>query len=328
MNQPGKARKQFDYGSLITGTLKLVLKHRFLWFFGILAGSGTSLGGWSCNYQGDYGDDSFETDAAYDYVEDWVDAHFKLLIALVIAAVVLSLLLWLWSIFCKGATVATVKDIIHEKPVSFRTAWSHGKQNFLRLLLFYLFLILIFLGISIIAITLIIFLVFAGITVSSFSAIPSAAWLLLIPLIVVAFIALAAISILFQIIIIFAMRAVIIDAERPVASLKRAWRLIEGSFGRTLLIFLLSVALSFAGNIIIAFALIIPAIPTAIVWIIAFATGMHPALIIIAALMSLLVLACFTIAIAAVNTYFAAYWTDTYMRFKELERSPASAHPR
>ncbi|MEK7817691.1 MAG: hypothetical protein AAB281_05495, partial [Actinomycetota bacterium] len=248
MSYPAKASKKFDYGSLITGTLKLVLKHRFLWFFGILAGGGTSLGGWSCNYQGDFGDESFETDASFDYIEDWVDAHIKLLIALAIAAVVLSLLLWLWSIFCKGATVATVKDIIEEKPVNFRTAWSHGRQNFFRLLLFYLFLLLILLGVAFIAVALIVFLVFTAITLFSVTTIPGAAWLLIIPLIVVAFIGLMAVSILFQIIIILAMRAVVIDEKRPAAALKGAWRMMEFNFGRTLLIFLLSVALSFAGN--------------------------------------------------------------------------------
>lgn len=322
MSFPSQPRKSFNYGSLITDTLKLAWRHRFLWFFGLFAGSSTSFGGWSCNFQSDFESEELDTGAVTSEISDWVTAHTNLVIAIIIAAVAIALLLWLWSLICQGAVIATVRDINAGKPASFSTAWHYGKQNFTRLLIFNLFLALIALGVILIVFTSIIFMVFAAPSLSFLWSFLREAWLLLIPLGLVMIVGFFALYVLISLIILFAMRAVVLDANRPLAALRRGWRLLDGNFGTTLLVFLLSYALGIAGSIIMVFALIAAAIPAVIAWIIAFATGFSLATILIAACISLLAPSAFLVALAAVNTYFSAYWTTAYIRLSGNADSP------
>lgn len=309
---------QLDYGKLITGTLRLVWRHKFLWLFGLFAGTSTTIGGWSCNITSDFGvspepDEEPGFGNATQSVSDWLNTHMKLVAIIVIAAIAVGFLLWLWSIFCQGAVIGTVRDINNGKGAGFGVAVRHGRLNFPRLLAFNLLLAAIIIGAFIIMAALIVLFAFVAPALTPVLSTLSRLWPLLIVFGIVLVVGMAAIAFIFSFLFLYGSRSVVFEANRPVAALKRGWQVFEGNLARTLLLFLISVALGIASNIIIISITIIAAIPVAAAWILTYVSGFNLAAIIIASAISTLVPAALLVTLAATNTYFASYWTTAYM---------------
>ena len=322
---PHPPGKSIDFGAMITDAWRLIWRHKFLWFFGLFAGGSTSLGGWSCNFQsgGDSGQENGarRTGETGGQIGDWINSHITLLIIIIAALVVLFLLLWLWSIICRGAVISSVRDTAQGREIGFGSAFARGRESFRRLLLFDLFLILLGFCLIIIAAAIILFIIFlvmmaglAGKVILSLLGL----WLLTFLGFGLGYFAICTLLfspwLFFGIIYNFAIRAVILEGERPMAAFRRGWRVAMDNLVQALLMFLVSVGLGIGASIAMVMAVGISAIPAAIAWIFAYNQGWPPATIIIASILVILPLAALILAAAAMNTFFTTYWTMGYDR--------------
>lgn len=334
---PHPPRKYVDYSKIIVDSLRLVWKHKFLWFFGLFAGGASSFGGYNGNFSSDFGgsDNGNGQSSTPREITDWVNAHWQLLILLIAAAIIVGLLLWLWSIVCRGAVIGSVRDLRSDRPISFSSAFARGRESFWRLLLFDLFLILIFLGLGIIFSALIFFVILlaaaagtAGIVILSMLGL----WLLTFFGFGLGYLACCTIwflpIIFFGILFNFANRAVILEGGRPVAALKRSWYLIMNNLSQSLIMFLISVGLSIGASIALVLAVGLTAIPTIIAWVIAYNAGWTMATIVIASALALIPLAVLILTVAVMNTYFTSYWTIGYDKLSGNEPADVPAPPR
>lgn len=314
------ARKPFEYGDLITGAFRLVWRHKYMWFFGLFAGTGTSLGSWNFNYSTPDSGSGFASE-----IGDWVEAHLALVISLVAAAVVLGIILWLWSILCQGAVIRSVRDIRLGDSGGFGRAFRNGRHSFGRLLLFNLFLILIFAGIAIIAgavITALIFLAASGEAGEVLTGvIATVLTLMLLGILFSSFGYLLVCTVwivgplLFTLFMTFAIRAVVLEGLRPVAALRRGLQVLVNNLSRSLLLFLLSVGLTIGAGIVVALVTLVAAIPSGVAWIVAYNVDFSILWIVIASVLALPTLVVLVAVAALSNTYFATYWTDAYLYF-------------
>jgi len=320
---PHPHRKYVDFGKLITDTWRLVWRHKFLWFFGLFAGGSTSLGGWNGNFSFDVGNQgdrsSGQPDQAVQEVSDWITSHLTLILILAAAIAVMLVLIWLWSIICRGAVIGSVRDARQGQPISFGSAFSRGREAFRRLLIFDLFLLLLalFLVAIFTAITLIIiFLVAVAGVAGKILLGVLGLWLLsfigfglgLLLCCTVWFLP----WLLLAIIVMYATRAVVLEQARPVASLRRAGRLMMENLTQTLFFFLISIGLGVGATIIIVIAGGVSSIPAIIAWSIAYGQGWPTATIVIASILLILPLGVLIVLAALMNTYFTSFWTIAF----------------
>jgi hypothetical protein len=317
---PHPPRKYVDFGKLMTDTWRLVWRHKFLWFFGLFAGGSTSMGGWNGNF--DFGDGS-QTDNGTGQTErysreigDWITTHLTLILLLAGAVIILFLLLWLWSIICRGAVIGSVRDARQDKPISFGGAFARGRESFWRLLLFDLFLLLLAFCLMLIIAAVILLIIFLAAVAGSAGKII----LVLLGLWLFTFIAfglgyLLCCSIFFLpwvligVIVTFATRSVILEGERPMAALRRGGRVMMANLTQTLFLFLISVGLGIGAAIVMVIAGGASAVPAIIAWVVAYNQGWPISTIVIASILLIMPLVVFTVAAALMNTYFTAYWT-------------------
>lgn len=330
-------KKAFDYGDLVTGALKLIWRHKYLWFFGLFAGTGTSLGGWNFNYGGNFSGNNVSQE-----VGDWIHAHLTLIVSLAIAAFVVFVIIWLWAIICQGAVIQTVRDIRQEKKTGFGSAFRRGRESFTRLLLLYLLLLLVFFGIGIIISAVVFLLIFLAATGDAGAAIvgivTSALGLIALALMVTSFGYLTlctfwiVLPLLLTLVLTYAIRAAVIDKMRPVEALRQGLRVLRDNLSRSLLLFLMSMGLSIAAVIGVLLALTLAAIPAGLGWLLAYGLDFSVPAIVLASFLSLPALVVAILGAAVSNTYFTVYWTDTYLILtgKEMpENNPAeSGSPR
>lgn len=324
-------KKPFEYGDLIAGSFRLVWRHKFLWFFGLFAGTGSSIGGWNCNFTSD-----FSSEVPGD-VSDWVSDHLTLILSLVAAAVLAGILLWLWSILCQGAVIKSVRDIRRGQTIRFGDAFRNGRESFGRLLLFNLFLFILGLGIAVILTAVIVFLIFLAASGETgeiiVGVIGSLFFMAVTVLLIMSFGYLAICTawivgpILLTLLIFYSIRAVVLEGLRPVAALKRGLGIMLDNLTRSLLLYLVSVGLSIGAVIAIGFASLLMAIPGAIAWILTINADFPLTGIIISSLLSLPLPVLLVLAASVMNTYFATYWTDIYLIFTREGRDSDTLEP-
>lgn len=330
-------RPPFDYGRLIKDTLRLVWRHKFLWFFGLFAGgSVTSFGSWTGNFGGsgssDVGNDGTQPSQTATDVSNWLNDHIAIIVIVAASLVVLAILLWLWSVVCRGAVIGSAQDIRLEKPAGFGTAWRRGTGSFGKLLLFDLFLLSVGIGVAVIISALTALLIFLAVSGAAGKVIVMTlgviAGVAVLAILVTGLGYLSCVTVWFAvwvplaIIFIFATRAVVLDQARPIAALRQGWHLLIDNLARSLLLFLLSAGLSIAGNIGAIAAVLLAAVPAGIAWIVVGSGDWPLAGIIMASLITLLPLAALIVAAALINTYFTSYWTIIYLKLAGRDSDP------
>jgi len=314
---PHPPRRNIDYSRLMSDTWRLVWRHKFLWFFGFFAAGSTSIGGGNFDYSSSSQQNGRGAQSSTSrQIEDWVTAHLTLLLILAAAAVVLLILLWLWSIVCRGAVIGSVRDRRRDKPISFGSAFSRGRESFWRLLLFDLFLLLLVVCLMVILLALILMVVFLAAAAGDAGRVILVLlglWLLTFIGFGMGYLFCCALLflpwILISTIVIFATRAVVLESLRPMAALRRSFRLIMDNLTHVLFLFLISVGLSIAAAIIMVMAGGVSAIPAIIAWVVAYNQSWTVLTIVIASVLLILPLTVFIVAAALMNTYFTAYWT-------------------
>lgn len=322
---PHPPRKTVDFSRLIGDTWRLVWRHKFLWFFGLFAGGSSSFGGGNFNFSTDSYDDSpsgngrGQVDDTGQEILDWVNAHLTLVIILVAAVITLFVLLWLWSVICRGAVIGSARDVRQKRSINFKSAFARGRESFGRLLLFDLFLFLLGICLFIIiaaAVLFILLLVFVADTAGSVILSILGLWLLALIVFGLGYLSCCTIWfvpwIFFGVIINYATRAVVLEGLRPMAAFRRGWRVMMDNLGQTMLMFLISLGLSIGAGIAIVLAVGLSSVPSIIAWILAYNQDWPLSLIIVASALMIIPIVLMILVAAAMNTYFTSYWTIGY----------------
>lgn len=334
--------REVDYGQVMRDNLSQVWRHKSLWFLGLFSGTASALGGWSCDYN-EYvtvpgQDEDATARGAAESITGWMQDHLSLVVTVALLAVLLGVLLWLWSVFCHGAVIASARDAHRGEPAGFRRAIDHGKRNF-RPLLPYSLLVTAIPLVALFALAAaaasIFFLLASGnaalitaggllsgaIGLATISTVLSTLGLLgfffLVP------VAAVAAFILFNL----GSRAVVLEGMRPIAALRDAASLLFDNLTSAAMLFIISVGISIGTTIVMMFAVLMAAIPALLAWGWAYSSGWTLPSLLAAGLLSLPPLLVGLVFVAGLNTYFTFYWTDARMIFSGEKKQKVPARP-
>jgi hypothetical protein len=312
-----------NYGDLIKDAFWLTLRNRYLWFFGFFAG-GTSTG---ANFNvpsggsggidnedcGDPGGSGFWGQmSAQDFDPGQLMADNLALILGIIALVVLVVLFFIvMTLISQGALAESVAAIDRNESRRFSSSFRAGLSNFWRVLGYYLLFILITLGLLLligIPIALLVAGVFAG-TESTGVQVATVILTVLvgIVLLIVVFIPL---SIIGQ----FALREVVVGRAGVVHSVGGGYRLFRRNLGRSLLVWLIQVALSIGTGIVLLIVLLVLGFILFLPTIILAVAGYTTAAIVAGIVAVLILLPLLIVASGALGTFNHSYWTLAYLR--------------
>jgi len=231
------------YGELISQAFRITWRNRYLWFFGLFAGS-TSIG-----FQG-----NFSTDT------DSLDVDPAVIIAVAAVILVLFVVYVLLGSIAQGGLADSVAAIARGERRGFGSTWRAGASRFWRVLGYGALLFLVgpglFLAVAVPlgAIVAAGFLLTDSVVVHVFVLLPAG---------LAALVALLALALPFPAIAQFGLRALVLEGERLVGSLRRGWRIFRGNIGKSLLLILIQQGIGFGVAIVLvvaAFALIVPVV--------------------------------------------------------------------
>jgi len=140
------------YSELLTDAWKLTWRNRWLWLFGLFAGTagGSCSGGGGGNVDTSQMDESFswqevtpELGPAIAQVGRFVSEYWGLILLVLGALVLLWLVLLAISAVCQGAVISGGADLAEGRPTGMGTAWRGGLHAFGRLLALTLLLLLV-----------------------------------------------------------------------------------------------------------------------------------------------------------------------------------------
>lgn len=298
-----------NYGEIIRGALRISWHNKFLWFFGFFAAGSSGFSNFF-NAPANVGETGNLTG-----VGRWIGENLVTVITvLVVVALVLTVAFIVLSILSTGGLAESVAAIDRGEGRRFSSTWRAGLANFWRVLGQLILLFLIGLGLLVV-VTLVaglpIGLTFA-LSQSTGARIAVLAFfgLLGLLLLVVVFLPLYIIS---Q----FALRGLVVDRERITHSIAAAYGLFVRNIGRSLLVWLISVALSIGIGIAVLILLIVVGLifflPTILLAFAEYAT----AAIVTGVVAALIVLPIFLVVSGAVGAFSHAYWTLAYLRLTD-----------
>ncbi len=253
-----------DYGQLFSRAWKICWDNKWLFLLGFLAALGAGGGG-SYNYQFGSGDVPFAPGALSPEFQRNFEAAFAaavpLLVGLACFGFILAIALWLLRLTTQAGMIRAANDADAGQKIALGKAFSDGMRYLPRFigvnLLFYLPLIV--LGV---VSTVIFIFTFAGTMIALLAgsgtgtqAIGGAAGLgilcvclllcLTIPLGIV-------INILYP----FAQRAVVLEGQGVIASVRRAWGMFKANLSETLVLILLYIAIGIVFGVLSAIVII------------------------------------------------------------------------
>lgn len=131
---PSDSRPQIDFVGIFKRAAKIVWYNRFLFWFGLLVALGSPG---SFNFSPS-GNDFNGNEAAKNYM----NSHWQVVLAISIAAIVLSITFFLISLVAKAGLIKSVNLITQGKKTTFKKEWKDGKKyiwNLVKLFLAFLF---------------------------------------------------------------------------------------------------------------------------------------------------------------------------------------------
>jgi hypothetical protein len=278
-----------EYGQVIKEALRIVVRNRFLWFFGFFAGTP------GFNLSAQWSDDGSP------HVSAGVVA------AIVVAGVAVVALAVTLSSLAQGALADSVAAIHRGEQRGFRTAWRAGRASFWRVLGVAALALLVLLG-ALLAVALpigaVLVVAFAVLHVTAVRVIAVAGALLVgFPVLLVLFTA-------FTGVLQLGARAAVLDGTPPMASLRAGWRLARTNPLPTFLLLLIQQGIAVGAAIVSVFAVVLLAVPVIVLFV---AAGTTAGAIGLGVVVLVAVPAVFA-AFGAVGAFGHALWTLGYLR--------------
>jgi len=316
-----------QYGEVITRSLSLVWRFKYLWLLAILGGADVGTGGFSGNFgnPGSFGRGASSGGSAplgdigpqvTQFLQDWG----WLIVLAGLLVLVLSLLWFALSSVTIGALVRASAEHDAERPFGLGQAWRTGVGTFwsivgLRLLaLLWGVLVAAVIGLFVV----LGFVSYLGGQGGALGAVIAIGGLVTLFLIVAAIVVNLAFTL--------ATRAVVLEQLGAMAALRRGFQLLRARLGRVLLVWLIEIGLGLAAGLAL-FVVLIPVIVVAagLVGVAAY-TGGPGAAVAVAVPVAVVAFVVLLVAAGLIGAYFSTYWTLAFRRL-ELEAPRPVAWP-
>lgn len=298
-----------SYGDLLRNSFRITRQHRYLWFFGLFAGTSFNFPSFGGNLGGGGGSD-FDR-AGF---EDFLPAP-EVLVAIGVGVLVLVLLFVALSVISQGALAESVAAIDRGERRSFRMAWLAGTSRFWRVLKLVVLLALVGVGLL-----LLVAVPLGGVVAGTFAATeaPGAR----IPVVVVAaLIGLVAFICLFvplSIVVQLSLRELVVGGDRPTAALRGGYRLFRRHPGKSLLVWLIQVGIVIGAVIAILVAALIVGVVLALPAIFLAVADLIGAAIVVGIAAALVLLAPLLAAFGALGAFGHGFWTLAWLRLRAM----------
>lgn len=313
-----------NYADLVRDAFWITWQNRYLWFFGLFAGvGGTSDLNFNFPPGGGGPDNDFEGGGAsapffgqFPFGDPIPGVGVAGLVGLFLLGFLLFLIFLALVVVSNGGLADSVAAIEGGNRRSFGSTWRAGIARFWRVLGYYILFFLIGLAL-LIAIAgplgLVIAAVFAGTEAAGVRVTTVVlAVLVAIPLLIVVFVSL---SIIAQ----FALREIVVRGQRVFASIGGGLRIFWRNLGRSILVWLIQIALIIVATIALALvsALVglILFLPTILLSVAEYTT----AAIVTGIMAGVILVPILIVVAAALGTFNHAYWTLAYLRITGAE---------
>ncbi len=306
-----------NYGALVSEAFWLAWRNRFLWFFGFFLGSGFSF---NFNYStsaGPSADDPGELPPWLLEIGRWISENLALFVFIVVSAVLVILLISITlSTIARAALTESVAALYRGETRRFGSTLRSGLFNFWRLLGLRALFFLISLGLSLVIFVpmgIVFFVAFAliGNPTGDF---PLGVFVVFFLFFLLAVFLLILISVPLFIAAQLATRELVVGGRSVLDSVGGGFGLFWRNLGRSLLIWIIQVAIAIGTGIalllvfgILGLILIGPAF-------LLFATDNIAAAVAVGVVGGLLFLIPYLMISGAVGTFNHAYWTLAYLR--------------
>jgi hypothetical protein len=306
-----------NYWDLVRDAFWITLRNRYLWFFGFFAGvGGTSNFNFSTGGGGP--DNDFDRSGALSPIAGQMPfdrpfggAEVAVVIVLALLALVLFLVFLALVVISNGGLADSVAAIDGGQRRGFGSTWRAGASKFWRVLGYYIlfFLIGLALLITIAApLGLVVTAVFLGTEATGARVVAVVLGALVaIPLLIIVFVSL---SIIAQ----FALREIVIRGQRVIASIGGGWRIFRQNLGRSILVWLIQIALIIVATIALLVAGAAVGLILFLPTILLSVADLTTAAIVTGIIAGLILLPFLIIAAAVLGTFHHAYWTLAFLR--------------
>jgi len=306
------------YWEVVMRSFRISWNHKYLWLIALFSGEGG--GGFSFNYSqpsAPRGSPTPNFATIQQQVTTWIADHVALIVLLAILWLLLVILFFILAAVCEGATVRASAEHDAERPFGLRWAWRSGVTTMWVIVRFRLILLALGLPVFLLAVGL-----GAGIAVSVVKGNSGAVAVLVVLALLLALLAIPYLIYLTLLDRLGTRTAVLeLIAARP--AIVRAHRLLRKRLGRTLLVWLLSIAVGIVLAIALACLLAIVFVPLFLIGAVAFASGT-------AAFLPFLILGVLILLpVGLVVQGFVAAQSSTYwtLAFRRLDLDQAPAYP-
>jgi len=283
-----------DYWSLVSRSLRIVWRYKFLWFFGFFASAG---GGSGFNWVDDAG----------PRVRDFFLQNPGILVFVIVGLVIVWLIFFVMNLISTGALVACTHGAGRGRDISFGYGWREGLSAFWRLLGLTVLAILAFLMVTAVCAIPVVLALFGG----------TAGIVIAVVIGAVLFFPYLAFLFLLTFTVTYAEREVVLAGAGVFDAIYAGWDLTKRHFWRSMLVWLVMLAsglVFFLGMLIV---LLILAVPFILIGIANLVAGL--------ALGIPVGLAFLIVASGAYGSYEYSVWTLAYDEFKRIEGAPADS---
>jgi hypothetical protein len=315
-----------QYMDVVWRSFRISWRYKYLWLIALFSGEGG--GGFNFGGSGGGGGGGgagggsqapgqYDTTVVQDQVTRFLSDYAGLILALVVASLVLAVILFILSAICEGATIRASAEHDAERPWGLGMSWRAGLHTMWAVVRFRLLLLLLGLPLALLAIVLVAGTIIAIVNQSGVAVVP----------LVIGGLLLVVAGIPYAIYLSFldrlGSRALVLEQLGAVASIARGHRLLFKRLGRTLIVWLLSIATAIVLGILSACVLAILFIPFLLISGI-FAHGDSAASVGLSALGLLLVIPLALVVGGFVSAQTATYWT---LAFRRLDLDPVPPAP-
>jgi hypothetical protein len=289
------------YGRLITEGFQIALRNRYLWFFGLFAGTP------SINFQVQVPIDPGGGEPSQSSNGGSADLDPAVLVAIVLATLVLFVVIAALFVIAQGALTDSVAAIHRGERRGFRAAWRAGRSRFWRVLGLWALTYAIAFGLFVAVLV-----PLAGAVIGSFALTEAVAVrvVAVIWAVLIAVIALFAIFVPLAVVMQHAIRELVLRGAPVVVSLRGGWQLSRQRLGHSLLLLLIQQGIMIAGGLAVLLAAAVLALPAIVLLVTDAGTAATVAVIAAVVLVVPLVLA----AYGAIGTFSHGLWTLGYLR--------------
>jgi hypothetical protein len=304
------------YWDIVTRSFRISWNHRYLWLIALFSGEGAA--GFNFSYsQGTTRRQTQDFASAQKQVITWLSDHVAVVALIVIAWLLIVIAFFILAAICEGATVRASAEHDAERPFNLGGAWRTGLTTMWVILRFRLLLIALGLPLFLLAFGLVIGLIASVVKGNAGATAGLAVGVLL----------LALLGIPYLIYLFFldrlGTRAAVLEQLMARASIVRGHRLLFKRLGRTLLVLLVSIAVSIVLGIALACIGAIIAVPLLLAGIALSASGSGAVWLLIA-IAFLIFLPLYLVVAGFVAAQSSTYWT---LAFRRLDIDQAPSYP-